>query len=69
MHWNLDAAEPPVSVRMRRRDLVQAAEMFVCVIDGTPIKFTAEEATRLAFAYWRRNGDPSPAPRGEPDAR
>ena len=60
MALHLDAAEPSVLVKMRRRDLVQAAEMFVHVIDGTPVRFSPEEAQRLAFLYWRIYGDPTP---------
>lgn len=43
--------------RLHRQAVVMAAETFVMVVDGKPIRFTAAEAVRLAFLHWRLYGD------------
>lgn len=53
--------------RLHRQSVVTAAETFVMVVDGKPVRFTSEEAARLAFLHWRLHGDQAPAREGEPD--
>lgn len=45
--------------RLHRQAVVTAAETFVMIVDGRPVRFTPEEARRLAFLHWRLYGDQS----------
>ena len=54
---------PRATQRLRRLDVVHAAENHVVVIDGKPVRFTYEEALRLSFLWWRLYGDTGQEPR------
>jgi hypothetical protein len=48
---------PRAMQRLRRLEVVHAAELYVVVIDGVPVRFSYEESLRLAFFFWRLYGD------------
>ena len=53
---------PRAMVRLRRLEVVHAAEMHRMVIDGQPVRFSYDEAVRLGFFWWRLYGDAGQEP-------